>query len=619
MKNTFIIKLLIVAWVILFSVTSHCMAATYYVAANDNYANDSHPGTLEAPWATISKAADVMVAGDTVYIRQGVYHEQVLTQRSGNATQGYIVFANYPNETPVIDGTGVTTGSNGIVVTHSYIKFIGLEIRNWNDNAIWTEKAGHLEISDCDIHDVTYGIGLADGTHDFVLNRVVAHHFDLYGFDASPSGGEDNYNGTFNDCIAHTGRDPAQNVDGFALGHGTQHSFSLNRCTAYNVFDGFDISARNTTLNRCLAYNCGNGGYKLWQDAIKLENCIGYNNEVSNVELDWDGEAGTTTIQNCTFVDGKTYNIWVENAADTLHMFNCILAGGDNIGLAFEQRNISNYQGDYNIFHTGNADRAVIAGYEDEFSLTQIESGAWSAHSGQDDHSLTVSSTSALFTDPANYVLTLPAASIAIDAGTNASAPATDYAGNSRPYGSGYDIGAYEYRPYVSQRYAVNGTVTHNGSPVCAMVLANGQYMFSCKEGEDFGKYELNVPLDSNGDITVQAFVSGLAPFRMTTTPSSSPFDIDMQPTSPESRSPEVTTQIESDLATPEDWVRIAGTVTLGGTPLCAMVLANGQYMFSCNANNGVYDLTVPLDPNGKITLFVFVSGLQPYRLTFTP
>ena len=58
-------------------------------------------------------------------------------------------------------------------------------------------------------------IGAADGAHDFVLNRVELHHFELYGFDASPSGGADCYNGSFNNCTAHTGVDSEQNVDGF--------------------------------------------------------------------------------------------------------------------------------------------------------------------------------------------------------------------------------------------------------------------------------------------------------------------------------------------------------------------------------------------------------------------
>jgi hypothetical protein len=92
-----------------------------------------------------------------------------------------------------------------------------------------------------------------------------------------------------------------------------------------------------------------------------------------------------------------------------------------------------------------------------------------------------------------------------------------------------------------------------------------------------------------------------------------------MQQADPESQSPDVTTVNESNTSIPASWARITGRVAFGGTSLCAMVLANGQYMFSCGANDGVYDLTVPLDGNGQITLYVFVSGKRPYKQTFTP
>jgi len=398
-----------------------------------------------------------MVAGDTAYIREGTYNEHVITMSSGNAADGYIVFAAYSGENPIIDGTGIAA-SNGLIINQSYIKLIGLEIQNW-ETGVWTENASYFEISDCEVHDVTFGIGIAYGSHDFVLNRVVAHDFDLYGFDVSPSGGADCYNGILNDCIAYTGRDPGQNVDGFALGHGAQHDFILNRCVAYNVYDGFDISAGNTTLNRCLAYSCWNGGYKIWQDNVKLFNCVAYNSVVANVELDWDGQPGTVTLQNCTFMDSQTFNVWVENPGDSLQMYNCIVAGGDAIGLAFEQMGVGNYTGDYNIFQNDNPDRAIAVGYTDEFTLAQVASGAWTAYSGQDSHSLVVTSANELFVNPVNYDLHLTATSPAIDSATSVGALSDDYEGNPRPRGAGYDIGAYEFQegevslpidPYIS-------------------------------------------------------------------------------------------------------------------------------------------------------------------------
>jgi hypothetical protein len=409
----------------------------YYVSKEGS---DENPGSVEAPWLTIQHAARNLTAGETVLIREGTYHESVYIGQGGCLGKP-ITFSAYPNEIIVIDGTGVTESQNGLIISRSYISLSGLEICNWEENAIWVEQAGYLEISDCEIHDICYGIGFADGSHHFECNRVIAHHFDLYGFDVSPSGGADCHHGTFNDCIAYTGRDRGQNVDGFALGHGTQHDFTFNRCQAYDVFDGFDVSARNTILNRCASYHCWNGGYKLWQDEVKLMNCLAYKNAVSNVELDWDGEPGTITLQNCTFADSGDYNIWLENAADSLRMVNCILAGGENIGLAFEQMNIENYQGDYNLFHH-DSERAIVIGYEDEFSLDQLNE--WQVYIGQDKHSIVSHTKSDIFISPAQSNYRLSETSLAVDQGTKLDAPAEDYEGKPRPQGRGYDIGAFE-------------------------------------------------------------------------------------------------------------------------------------------------------------------------------
>jgi hypothetical protein len=67
------------------------------------------------------------------------------------------------------------------------------------------------------------------------------------------------------------------------------------------------------------------------------------------------------------------------------------------------------------------------------------------------------------------------------------------------------------------------------------------------------------------------------------------------------------------------NWVRVWGTVTYGPKDLCAMVLANGQHMFSCGADLGTFDLEVPLDGNAEITLYVFCSGMAPYKNLFAP
>lgn len=52
-------------------------AAAYYVSKNGS---DSNPGTEAKPWLTIQKAADTLVAGEIVYIKQGTYNERVIVK-----------------------------------------------------------------------------------------------------------------------------------------------------------------------------------------------------------------------------------------------------------------------------------------------------------------------------------------------------------------------------------------------------------------------------------------------------------------------------------------------------------------------------------------------------------
>jgi len=418
--------------------------ATYYVSPSGS---DAAPGTIAEPWATIQHAAESISAGDTALIRGGTYAENIEVAGSGDADNGYVVFSAYAGEQPVLDGTG-NDASNGLIISgKSYVKLLGLEIRNWDGNAVWIEYCDHIEISDCEVHHAFYGIGLL-ATHDFALSRVTIHHFDLYGFDASAEGSDVCYNGVLNDCVAHTGRDSEQNVDGFALGHGDQHSFTLNGCTTHDVFDGFDSGAENTdvTFNRCLAYDNWNTGFKLWADT-QVTNCVSYHNGETNVELDWSGTPKTATLRNCTFMDAGTFNVWVEDSQDTLEMYNCIVAGGDNIGLSFEQTGAAQYHGDYNVLHNDNAERAIVVGYEDEFSLSQVAAGQWTAYGGQDAHSLVVTDVESLFESAGAWDLHLCAGSLAIDSGAAQDAPLGDYDGTARPQGAGCDIGAYEYSP----------------------------------------------------------------------------------------------------------------------------------------------------------------------------
>jgi hypothetical protein len=73
------------------------------------------------------------------------------------------------------------------------------------------------------------------------------------------------------------------------------------------------------------------------------------------------------------------------------------------------------------------------------------------------------------------------------------------------------------YTPGVSpgsagKRVDIRGSVLlgNSGDPICAMVLANGQYVFSC---DGLGNYNMNIPLDADGQFKLQVYADGFAPY----------------------------------------------------------------------------------------------------------
>jgi hypothetical protein len=142
-------------------------------------------------YTKIQDAINVAVAGDTIFVKEksNPYFEEITFKSSGNSNDGYIVLSAFPNEHPVIDGTGFSGGDNwpqGLIkiINKSYIKVIGFEIRNlitsdndWFPAGIWIRgKSKHIEILNNKIHHIEHNN--ADGG---------AHGIAVYGTSSSKS------------------------------------------------------------------------------------------------------------------------------------------------------------------------------------------------------------------------------------------------------------------------------------------------------------------------------------------------------------------------------------------------------------------------------------------------
>ena len=89
-------------FVLFILICGYCFASNYYVS---NQGSDENPGTINSPFKTIQKAADVVVGGDIINILEGSYHEEVTLNNTSGSQGGPIIFQPFSNDRVVLDGT----------------------------------------------------------------------------------------------------------------------------------------------------------------------------------------------------------------------------------------------------------------------------------------------------------------------------------------------------------------------------------------------------------------------------------------------------------------------------------------------------------------------------------
>ena len=223
------------------------ITAEFYVHPEGN---DTHPGTLEQPFATVTRAQEAVAPGDTVWLRGGTYVFRgttieigILLNKSGQEGKRIRYWA-YRDETPIFDFHQLATPVRirGISVKGDWLHLKGLEIRgvqqiltNTNESwAIRVEGGSHNIFERLNLHhNEGPGLFIADGGHNLVLNCDSHHNYD------PDKGGE--------------------NADGFG-GHSSQDGNVFRGCRAwFNSDDGYDlIHARGVhQIEHCWAWSNG--------------------------------------------------------------------------------------------------------------------------------------------------------------------------------------------------------------------------------------------------------------------------------------------------------------------------------------------------------------------------
>ncbi|MFC4776940.1 sugar-binding protein [Paenibacillus sp. GCM10023252] len=421
---------------------------TYYVSPTGS---DTNNGTsIDTPFKTPQKAADVSAPGDTILLRGGEYpydgsNRQLIIKQSGakdpvTGDEHYITFKNYPGETPILKPTN---GWEALSIQASYIIIDGITVQGDNRNitvadgeADYENALLHGDEPDFDWNSTartqTGGISV-DGRNRVENGLKPLHHIIIRNnhiFEL-PGGGigamEADYVTIENNHVHGNAWYTMWAGSGISI----LHSRDLdNNTSEYKNFIRNNIVYDNETKVKWIEverYSDGNGiivdanQWAAYKGRTLVSNNISYNNGGSGIHAFYSSNADI--VNNTIYQNGRSPHInyaqlFAANS-ENINLFNNIVYGREGKVINSESGSSRVIYAN-NVYYNGNV---TIQGPNDVIADPQFVS---------------------LTPDALDFHL--KAGSPAIDRGTRTLAPVIDYEGDNRPQGGNdrYDIGAYE-------------------------------------------------------------------------------------------------------------------------------------------------------------------------------
>ena len=342
-------------------------ATVYYVSP---IGSDAAAGTKSSPFLSIQKAQEHVAAGDTVYVRGGIYLMNEFQIAANEGIWAYVTYLTksgmpgkrinywaYPGEKPVFDFTNVKPASRRIsafAVSASWIHFKGLQvtgvqvtIKTHTQSECFSQNKGNNNIYEqLGMHDgQAIGFFLRSGSDNLVLNC------DAYrNYDSTSEGGK------------------GGNTDGFG-NHPAKGSVNniFRGCRAwFNSDDGYDCinASEATVFDHCWAFyngyttafrSVGDGnGFKAGGYAYRppaevpnpiprntVKFCLAVNNKANGFYANHHRE-GCDWYNNTAYENGINYNMLnrlTDNTADVPGYHHTMR---NNLGFAARSTEFSN-------------------------------------------------------------------------------------------------------------------------------------------------------------------------------------------------------------------------------------------------------------------------------------
>jgi parallel beta-helix repeat protein len=357
-------------------------AATYYITTNGN---DANPGSESAPFRTLKKGVTILRPGDTLYVKSGTYMEALINAiPSGTSWSAPVTVAAYPGHTVTLRPS---SGERVLQIEgrhHIVIDGFVIDAVNVNNNAIKITKGN-------------------SGTGGFI--RIKNSEIKNTCKSGIYVGTEADGNHFVNLNVHEVGTNHPGSECGYAFYINSSNNIIENSHLhdngrwAVHIYNGYTGKANNNIIRNNQIYRnalkgIGGGAVIIGVgDSNMLYNNIIWNNRENGI---WTKGSNSKIYNNTVYGNGKD-GIYASNGSGHVIRNNIVYQNGVNI------KNVTGAMVSHNLITSPN------------------------------------------FVDPLANDFRLQVGSPAIDRGVMLSEVKTDFASVSRPKGTAYDIGAYEY------------------------------------------------------------------------------------------------------------------------------------------------------------------------------
>jgi parallel beta-helix repeat protein len=288
----------------LLSVSAAGWTAKYYVDKNHTNASDSNPGTASQPWRTIRHAAGTVVAGDTVYVKNGTYYESSEVRFNNSGSEGFpIIIRSYQGHRPIIDGSKTSAGKFIHARGKNYIIFDGFEVRNASQYGIWFDGNYNI-IRNCKVHNN----GRSGSANGIILKAAVGG--GLYNTITNCEIYSNSWNGISVESCKYT-----------TISYNTvyaNHHQGINVFPRTDQFTGYE-DGNDILFNKCF-WNTSSGIYTRYQRNNIIANNVVYENDMWGIMLHGGGTGNpgrgnsytsNTKVLNNTIVDNNFDGLFI--------------------------------------------------------------------------------------------------------------------------------------------------------------------------------------------------------------------------------------------------------------------------------------------------------------------